>query len=58
MDEIKLRKAGDEKPKKLPRGIKLMIMGDKAMFVKKSGKHMLPVSDAEQERLRKEYCAD
>jgi hypothetical protein len=57
-DDIKLRKVGDEEPKKLPRGVKLMILGDRAMFVKKVGIQVFPVSDAEQERLMKEYRAD
>lgn len=58
MDEIILCNVGDKQSKKLPRGIKLMILGDQAMFVKKSGKYMLPVSNEEQERLRKKYCVD
>jgi hypothetical protein len=58
MEPIKLRKVGEQEPKKLPRGVRLMTIGDQAMFVRQSGKHVVPVSQEEQKRLRQEYCGD
>ena len=55
MDEIKLRNVNDEESKKLPRGVKLMTLGDRAVFVRKVGKKVFPVPEAEQERWREEY---
>jgi len=54
-DEIKLRKTDEEAPKKLPRGVKLMVLGDRAMFVRSYMGKLFPVPEDEQERLRREY---
>jgi hypothetical protein len=55
MDNIKLRKVGDQEPKKLPRGVRLLVIGNRAMFVKTVMGKVFPVSDEEQKRLRDEY---
>ena len=56
MEDINLRKVGEQEPKKLPRGVKLLVVGDKAMFVKTVMGKVFPVPDEEQKRLRELYC--
>lgn len=53
MDDIKLNYLGDKKP--LPRGIKLILLGDKYVFAKWHLGRFIVLSDEEQTKLGKEY---
>jgi len=55
LDDIKLRKVDEPEFNSLPRGIHLVMVGDRPVFVRKFGAHFLPISSDEQERLRKKH---
>lgn len=55
MDDIKLNYLGDKKP--LPRGIKLILLGEKYVFARWHLGRFIVLSDEEQIRLGKEYVS-
>ena len=56
-DDIELRRVGDPEPEKneLPRGVKAMVLGNRIMFVRRVGGRLVPVSNSEQEQLKKKH---
>lgn len=56
-DDISLRKVNDPQPEKnnLPRGVTLIIVGDKPVFVRRVMGRFTQVSDAEQKELTDKY---
>lgn len=54
-DEVQLRKVGDEEFNSLPRGVKLIVLEGRLIFVRRSGAHFIPLSETEQEKLRKKH---
>jgi len=59
MEDIKLRMADEPEPEKntLPRGVKAMKLGDRIMFVRRVGGRLVPVSNTEQEQLKKKHVS-
>ena len=57
MSDIELRKVGDPEPEKntLPRGVRVMTLGDRVIFVRRIAGRFLPVSEEEQERLKNKH---
>ncbi len=54
-DDISLRKVEEPEFNSLPRGIKLIMLDDRPIFVRRSGAHFMPLPEEEQERLRKKH---
>jgi hypothetical protein len=57
MSDIRLRKVGETEPEKntLPRGVKAMMLGDRLIFVRRVGGRFVPLSETEQEQLKKKH---
>jgi len=55
MDDIKLNYIGEKKP--LPRGTKLILLGDKYVFARWQLGRFIVLPDEEQIRLGKEYVS-
>ena len=58
MNDIVLRKFGEPEFNSLPRGVVLILVGDKAIFVRKNGSRVMPVSEEEQKYLREKHCKE
>lgn len=54
-DDIQLRRVDEPEFNSLPRGVKLLVMGDRLIFVRRSGAHFMPLPEEEQERLRRKH---
>lgn len=54
-DEVKLRKVGEPEFNSLPRGVHLIMVGDRPVFARRMGAHFIPLPQDEQERLRKKH---
>jgi len=54
-DDIELRKVGEVDIDSLPRGVKAIIFADKIVFARRTAGRFVPLSDEEQERLRKKH---
>lgn len=59
MDDIVLRKVGEPEFNSLPRGVKLLTIGDQYIFVRlhRTSGHLMPLSPQEQEELRKKHLS-
>jgi len=57
MSDIRLRKVGEPESEKntLPRGVKAMMLGDRLIFVRRVGGRFIPLSETEQEQLKKKH---
>jgi len=53
--DIELRKIGEPEFNSLPRGVRLLVLNGRLIFVRRSGAHFIPLPDDEQERLRKKH---
>ena len=53
--EIELRKVGEPEFNSLPRGVRLIMLGDRPIFVRRMGAHFVPLPEDEQEKLRKKH---
>lgn len=53
--DIELRKVDEPEFNSLPRGVKLILLNDRPIFVRRSGVHFMPLPDEEQERLRRKH---
>jgi hypothetical protein len=53
--DIKLQKLGESEFNSLPRGIKLVVIGNKPVFVRRIGGRFMPVSPTQQEELEKKH---
>jgi len=54
MDDIKLRKVGEPKDNVLPRGVHMVRMEGRVIFVKSRAGMLMPLPQDEQERLARE----
>ena len=54
-EEIKLRKVGEPDFNSLPRGVYLIFVGDKPVFVRRGAGRFIPLPQAEQDRLREKH---
>lgn len=54
-EEIKLTKADDQVENKLPKNIKMIVLGDKVLFVRRLLGRFVPLPEKEQEELRKKH---
>jgi len=54
-DKIELRKVDEPEFNSLPRGVRLITVGDKLVFARCIGSRFIPLSDSEQERLREKH---
>lgn len=55
MNDIILRKVGEPEFNSLPRGVALVWVGEKPVFVRKNGTRLLPVSSQEQSDLTQKH---
>jgi len=55
MDEIKLRKVGEPEFNSLPYGIRLVLVGNTAIFVRRTGGRFLPVEPQLQKELTEKH---
>ena len=53
--DVELRKVGEPEFNSLPRGVRLLILNERAIFVRRMGVHFIPLPEEEQERLRKKH---
>lgn len=54
-EEIKLRRVDEPEFNSLPRGVCLIFVGDKPIFVRRVMGKLMPVSKDEQDRLRAKH---
>ena len=54
-DNIQLRRVGEPEFNSLPKGVKLIVIGEKLIFVKRMGIHFMPLPELEQEDLRRKH---
>jgi hypothetical protein len=54
-DDVVLRKVGEPEFNSLPRGVRLLVLNDRVIFVRRSGAHFIPLPEVEQEKLRKKH---
>lgn len=54
-DEIKLRKVGEAEENSLPRGVKLVLVGEKPVFVTRKMGIFMPLPEDEQKKLRDKH---
>lgn len=54
-DDIKLRKVGEPEFNSLPRGVRLIMVGDKPVFARCIGARFVPLSNEEQDKLRNKH---
>lgn len=54
-DEIKLRKVNEPEHNSLPRGVMLVIVGNKAVFVRRLAGRFMPLPEDEQILLRNKH---
>jgi hypothetical protein len=54
-DKITLRKVDEPEFNSLPRGVKLLVLNDRMIFVRRSGAHFIPLPEEEQEKLRRKH---
>ncbi len=54
-EEIKLRKVDEPEFNSLPRGVYLIFVGDKPIFVRRGGGRFIPLPQAEQDKLREKH---
>jgi len=54
-DDIKLRKVGESEENSLPRGVKLVMVGQKPVFVRRSMGIFMPLPESEQQKLREKH---
>ena len=54
-DEIRLRRPGEPKDNELPRNVKLIMVGERPIFVRRMGGVFMPLPEEEQERLKQKH---
>lgn len=55
MNDVRLRKVGEEKDNTLPRGVHALTMNGQLYFVRRIAGRFIPLSNQEQELLRKRH---
>lgn len=53
--DVELRKVDEPEPNSLPRGVRLIVLSGRPIFVRRSGAHFIPLPEPEQEKLRKKH---
>lgn len=54
-DDIQLRRVNEEEFNSLPRGVKLLVIGERLLFVRRSGAYFMPLPEEEQAQLRRKH---
>jgi len=55
MSDIRLRKVDEPEQNSLPRGVRLIMVDDKPVFVRRSVGRFMPLPEKEQEELREKH---
>lgn len=53
--DIELPKVGEPEFDSLPRGVRLLVLNDRVIFVRRMGAHFIPLPEVEQEKLRRKH---
>lgn len=56
-NEITLRKVGEPEYNSLPRGVHVIVLGGRIIFVQRTGGRFIPLPEKEQEELRKKHVS-
>jgi hypothetical protein len=53
--DITLRKMGDPDPNSLPPGVRVIVLSDDIVFVRRIGGRFVPLSEKEQQQLKNKH---